>query len=380
MNKTKVVVTGIGFVTPTGNTISKLWGAISSGLSKEVYIKNSVNKPDKFLQLAVDAAKDAIVDSDVSKDILSKAGITISSSKGGIAYIGQYLREKTDDKPMFWNKLYVGNYYKDEIGPQMAAVRCAARFGCKGPSLNVISACATGLNSIIMGAEFIKTKRAKVVLAGGTDACLTEFMVSAYKKLGVLAKDLCRPYDVKRSGFLLSEGAAVVVLEEKEHAQRRGAKIYCEITGYASLGDGYSETSINPNAKTIEKAIRLTCMNLETIDYINTHGTGTWKNDKIETLALKNTFGTKILKIPVSSTKPITGHMLGASGALEFIICILAMENNFIPPTLNLTEHDHFCDLDYTPIKGKRHNIKKALTLSYGFGGHIAAAEISEIR
>ena len=402
MGKIDVVVTGIGLVTPSGDTIESFWDAVSQrtcprGLSSlfcsdnigtregldlpprgksagggvsDFSIKKQYSGCDRFIHFALDAADSAVRDAALSKNMLKEAGITISSSKGGIGYIGG---------PASNRDIYSPSPCVQGLGPHMAASICAEWFGCCGPCLCVISACATGLSSIIIGANLIKTGRAKIVLSGGTDACLTEFMISAYSRLGVLASDYCRPYDKRRTGFKLSEGAAVVVLEEKNSALNRNVKIYGEITGQASLNEGYHITSINPDAETISEAIKLASQDVSSIDYINTHGTGTVENDIIETQALKKALGRNAYSIPMSSTKSAVGHMLGASGAVEFIVGLLAIKEGFVPPTMNLSCPDPRCDLDYTPILGKRRELKNFLTLSYGFGGHICAVEVKKV-
>lgn len=363
-NNDSVVVTGIGLVSPIGNSKENFWDAVSCGKppykpeDKCYRVEEDCRESDRFIKFALSAAINAVNDAGLTGEMLKKAAVTVSSSKGGIGFI---------DKSSGW------------LFPNMAARTCAEYFGVAGPSINVISACATGLNSIIIGANLIKTKRAKLVLCGGTDACLSEFVIAAYNNLGVLAKDYCRPYDKKRSGFKLSEGASVVILEEKLHAYNRSAKIYGEITGHASLGEGYHITSLDPAAETIKEVIDLTCSDKDKIDYINTHGTGTIGNDITETLALKKAFGESVYNIPMSSSKAITGHMLGASGAIEFVVGLLAMSKNFVPPTANLKIPDPLCNLDYTPCVGRKHNINRFLTLSYGFGGHVCGIEVTKL-
>jgi 3-oxoacyl-[acyl-carrier-protein] synthase II len=345
----RIGVTGIGLVTPFGND---LWECVSKGISKGFKIEGYKTGKDRFIDIAKHAAKKAIQDSNLTKDILKNTGVTLSSSKGGI---------------IFNDVINMPNYIGEE-------------FGCHGPSLNIISACATGLNSIIIGLNIIRSGRAKVVISGAVDACLNEFIRAGFSKLGVLAKDgICRPYSKNRSGFALSEGACAIIVEELEHAKKRGAKIYAEITGWASLGDAYHITSLNPSGDTIVNAIKI-CLqksgaNPEDIDYINTHGTGTIENDCVETVALKKFFGNKISKIPISSTKGVTGHMLGATGAVEMAICLLAMQKKYVPPTANFEFPDPLCDLDYTLNRGRPHLINRFLNLSYGFGGHVTCIE-----
>lgn len=330
----RIVVTGIGLVTPFGDNF---WECVLKGRCAGVRVCGCAG----FIDLAREAMGKAISDAGLSQ--LDDVGVTISSSKGRVV--------------------------------QGLALNMPSLIGTNGPVINVISACATGLNSIIIGANIIRTGRAKVVLSGGVDSCLNEFMLYGYRKLGVLAKDgICRPYSKNRSGFVISEGACVIVLEELEHALDRNAKLYGEITGWASLAEAYHMTSMDPSGEAIVRAIKL-CIS-GPIDYINTHGTGTIENDLIETQAIKKIFG---YDVPLSSTKGVTGHMLGASGALEFAVGLLAMKECFIPPTANLDEPDPLCDLDYTPNIGRPAGIDRFLTLSYGFGGHVACVEGSKI-
>jgi len=337
----RIVVAGIGVVTPLGDDY---WECVSKGMVKGYSVRGYENSRNRLLDITNNAMKKASLDAGLSSEELEATGVTISSSKGNISQVVQDL---------------------------------ASGIKCEGPKLNVVSACATGLNSIIMGAGLIKTGRAKVVLAGGADSCKTDFITSAFSKIGVLARDnVCRPYSRNRSGFVLSEGACVVVLEEYEHAKKRNAKIYGEVSGWSSLSDAYHITSLDPLGTTIACAIEQ-CVDkagvlLGEIDYINTHGTGTIGNDLVETTAIKKVFGKEAFKIPTSSTKAVTGHMLGASGAFEFVVGLLAMRESFIPPTANYDEPDPLCDLDYTPNIGRKKELSNFITLSYGFGGHIA--------
>lgn len=352
----RVVVTGIGLATPLGN---QFWECVSKGIIKTFCVSGYEKGALKIEYLLLEAVKKAVSDANITDDLLKKSANTVSSSKGTVIY----------------RRINLDGFMPNII---------SRHFGCTGPSLNIISACATGLSSIIIGANIIKSKRASTVIAGGVDSCLTDFVISAFDKLGVLAKDsVCRPYSKNRSGFVLSEGACVVILEEFSQAKSRGAAIYGEITGFSSLGDAYHITSMNPNGDTIKKAVEI-CLNrsrtsLHEIDYINTHGTGTIENDLIETKALKDMFTFNRCNIPLSSTKPVTGHMLGASGAGEFIIGLLAMKEQFIPPTINLNEPDPLCDLDYIPNIGRKKNINKFLKLSYGFGGHVSCVEVTKL-
>ena len=348
----KIAVTGIGLVTAMGDDF---WDCVSKGINKGVEVTGFKRGPSRFMDLALSAAEKSVSDAGLSKELLRNTGVTLSTSKGSVLN----------------GDIACNGLMPNVIGQE---------FGCFGPVLNVISACATGLNSIIIGCNIIRSGRAKTVIAGGVDSCLNEFTISAFSKLGVLSKDgVCRPYSRNRSGFVLGEGAGVVILEDLEQAKERDADIYGCISGWSTLSDAYHMTSLDPSGEAAAKAIEL-CLkrsgtHIEEVDYINTHGTGTLQNDLAETKGLKRVFGSKAYDLVLSSTKAVTGHLLGASGVVEFVIGLLAMRNSFVPPTVNLTDPDPLCDLNYTPNTGREYNIENFLTLSYGFGGHVACVK-----
>lgn len=259
----------------------------------------------------------------------------------------------------------------------MAAGNIAIKYGAKGPCITVVTACATGTNSIGEGFEMIKAGRADVIMAGGAEAAITEIGIAGFSALTALSrsedpKRASLPFDKERGGFVIGEGAGVVILEELSHALERGAHIYGEVVGYGATCDAYHITQPDSDGalRAMELAIKEGDIKKEEISYINAHGTGTLFNDKVETEAIKNLFGEYAYKIPVSSTKSMTGHLLGAAGAIEAIVCLKGLQEGIIPPTIGLENKDEECDLDYVLNKYREADIKYALSNSLGFGGH----------
>ena len=252
--------------------------------------------------------------------------------------------------------------------------------GLKGPNLAVVSACATGTHAIGEAFRMIQHDQAKVMIAGGTESCITPLGIGGFCALKALSKRnddpkvASRPFDKERDGFVMGEGAGVVVLEELEHAKKRGAKIYGELVGYALNGDAYHMTAPNPEGESASRcmasAVKDAKLRLEDITYINAHGTSTELNDKIETLAIKKTFGVHAKKLQISSTKSMTGHTLGAAGGIEFVACCLSLRDQVLHPTINLTSPDPECDLDYVPNTARKAPVEACLSNSLGFGGH----------
>lgn len=388
MDDMRVVVTGIGFVTPVGSSKEVFWkhlsegrtgidffGAGKQGLSVTVgaevkdAVPESLRGMDRAQQFAVMAAQKAVADAqiDLTHSDRSRVGAVISSSKNNVAVSDCFRRlaqrRDADDATCYYD-------------PNAAV---CGELGICGPVSNAISACATGLHSIILGAQMIRRGEADYVIAGAAEASLTEFILSGFKNMGVLAQGngradaVFRPFERDRRGFVIGEGAGVIVLESREHAAARDARCYGEITGWTNTADPYHMTAFNPDAESIARGIAqaLAMSELDTVDYINCHGTATKKNDTMETCGIKKGFGRHARGISLSSTKPVTGHLLGAGGAVEFIVALLAMENGFVPPTLNLDHPDPACDLDYTPKTGVRRAIARVMSLSFGFGGHI---------
>lgn len=403
MNR-RVVITGMGALTPIGNDINSFWDGVKNGKCgidfiksmdaekfkvkiaaevkdfdpTEVIDRKEAKRMDRYCQLAMAAAEEAVKSSNLDLDSIDKyrLGVLISSGIGGLdtlehEYKRMLERDTTKVSP-FLIPMMIEN---------MAGGNVAIKYGAKGPCLSVVTACATGTNSIGEAFEMIKANRAEVMITGGTEASITSIGLAGFTALTALSKSedpkkASTPFDKNRSGFVMGEGAGVLILEELQHAKARGAKIYGEVIGYGATCDAYHITQPSADGEGAARAMQLAIeegnVSLEDISYINAHGTSTPYNDKFETIAIKNLFKEQAYKIPVSSTKSMTGHLLGASGAIESIVCIKALEEGFIPATIGLEEKDEDCDLDYVPNIGRRAELKYALSNSLGFGGHNA--------
>ena len=263
----------------------------------------------------------------------------------------------------------------------MAAGNIAIKFGAKGICMTVVSACATGTNAIGEAYKMIEDGRADIMIAGGAEACITPLSIAGFISLTALSrsKDPKRasiPFDRERGGFVMGEGSGILILESLEHARKRNAHIYSQIVGYGSTCDAYHITAVDPEGEGAARAMQIAIdeagIDKKEVSYINAHGTGTISNDKSETKAIKNVFGDFAKKIPVSSTKSMTGHLLGAAGAIEAIVCVKSIVDNYVPPTIGYREKDEECDLDYIPNKGRSREVKYAMSNSLGFGGHNA--------
>ncbi len=368
----RVVVTGIGMVSALGFGRERTWRSLLNG---ESAVKpdeefpgiftarvnfTDIPKETRLLSLAFLATSEALYDSSIDLTHYSpeRIGCTVSVSKPNL----------------YSEKDIVGNFLQSHLGDQIKRI-----FKISGPGQNVTAACATGVDSIIMGAEWIKKGICDVVIAGAAESGFHPLYVSAFKKMGVLSKKGVKPFDKNRDGFAIGEGSAVFILEEKKSAVMRCAKIYGEISGYSMAVSSESSFSFNKDGKVIAKAIKdaLKVSKLKKIDYINAHGTATLSNDLAETAAIKKVFGKRACDIPVSSTKAATGHLLGASGAIETGFCLLAIRENAIPPTLNLTKPDKKLDLNYVPGKAVFKEVNSAMSLSFGFGGQIGVIVVT---
>jgi len=320
--------------------------------------------PDPYIQFGLKAAEEAILDSGVKIEELDpyRFGLVASSSKGGMTSL-----ERGEIQDFSPDRL---NYY------------LAKKFRASGPMKCVVAACATGTYSIIEGARWIEQGDADFVLAGASDASITPLMLAGYFQMGVYSKNGMCPYDARRSGFLIGEGAGMVALESKAHAKARGARIYGEIAGYAFSTDSFRATAFNPDSDALSRllkdVLRKSDFAVSELDYFNTHGTSTWDGDRYETDQIKKAFGKAAYGISYSSTKSMVGHMLGASGAVELIACLLAMQEGFIPPTIHLEQPDPACDLDYTPHQSRQKKVDSACSISMGFGGHLGALLIQK--
>ncbi|WP_194190214.1 beta-ketoacyl-ACP synthase II [Clostridium chrysemydis] len=400
----RVVVTGMGALTPIGNNVSDFWNNAKAGklgidyvtlvnkdevsvkIAGEVkdfdpteYLDRKESKRlDRFCQFALVSAKEAIESANLDLDNMDKEriGVIVGSGIGGFQTI-----ETEISKMAGGSSRRVSPFFIPMAIINMAAGNISIKYGLKGPSTSVVTACATGTNSIGEAFRQIKHGYADVMLAGGVEAPITKIGIEGFASLKALnssndPKRASIPFDKERSGFVMGEGAGILVLESLESAKKRGAKILAEVVGYGSTCDAYHITSPDPDgegaARAMLEAINEANIEKEEVSYINAHGTSTPLNDRFETAAIKKAFGEYAYKIPVSSTKSMTGHLLGAAGAIEAIICVESLLENFVPPTIGLEEKDEDCDLDYVSTGGRDEEVNYALTNSLGFGGHNA--------
>ena len=343
---------------------------------------------DRFTQLAMAAASQAVTDSglDFSKEDLARAGAVVGTGIGGIGEIEEQHIRLLDKGPSKVSPFCVPRLMANAAGGNIAI-----RYGLRGPNYCVTSACASGNNAIGEAFVNIVTGRSDVMVTGGAEAALTPVGLASFCAARSLStrndapQAASRPFDRDRDGFVLSEGAGILVLEEESHAKKRGARIYAEMLGYGATDDGHHITAPLPDGDGAAAAMKLALADAgltpEKIDYINAHGTGTELNDVAESSAIKNVFGAHAYKMPVSSTKSSIGHLLGASGAVELIVCIKAINESTVPPTINLENPDERCDLkmDYVPLTARRATVKYALSNSFGFGGHNACLVVGKL-
>lgn len=402
--KNRVVITGMGAVTPIGNDVNDFWNNIKKGtcgidiiksfditdfkckLAAEVkdfdvtvaLDKREARKMDKYCQYAMVAADEAIKNSglDLEAEDRERIDVIVGSGIGGIGTI-----EREHTKLMEKGPSRVTPYLIPMIIGNMAAGNIAIKYGAKGMCSSVVTACATGTNAIGDSFHLIQDGRADIIIAGGAEASVSPLALAGFAQLTALSKseDPLRasiPFDKERDGFIMGDGAGIVILESLEHAQKRNAKIYAEVKGYGATCDAYHITSPSPSgegaARSMVMALKDGDIKAEEISYINAHGTSTPYNDKFETVAIKVAFGDYAYKIPVSSTKSMTGHLLGASGAIEAIVCAKALEEGFVPATIGYKVPDEDCDLDIVPNIGRKQQLKYAMSNSLGFGGHNA--------
>lgn len=404
MNKKRVVVTGLGAITPLGNTIEQLWDNLINGHSGVDYLtkvnkddfpakvaaevkdwdatqyidKKEAKRMDLFTQYAVAAAKLAVEDAqlEITPEIASRVGVWVGSGIGGIGTF-----EEQHNK--FIDKGYrrVSPFFIPMLIPDMATGQISIQLGAKGVNSCTVTACATGTNSIGDAFKVIERGDADIMISGGAEAPLTNLAFAGFSTAKALTfnddpKTASRPFDKNRDGFVMGEGAGILVLESLESAEARGANIYAEIVGYGSSGDAYHITAPAPEGegavRSIDMAINDSGLTPDQIDYFNAHGTSTAFNDAFETKAIKTVFGDYANQLQISSTKSMTGHLLGAAGAVEAIASIKAIETSIIPPTINFETKDPDCDLDYVPNNARKANVDVALSNSLGFGGHNA--------
>lgn len=400
----RVVVTGVGALTPLGNTVDEFWESLKKGVNGIGYItkfdtenyktkiagelknfqpekrldRKEIKRLDVFSQYALYSAKEAMEDSNIDLGKINKErlGVIIGSGIGGLRMIQSQVIKLKDKGPARVSPLFIPTGILN-----MAAGNVAIEFGAKGVCEGIVTACATGTSAIGSAFRNIKHGYSDIIIAGGTEDSVTEVGLAGFISITAVSEstNLDRasiPFDKERKGFVMGEGAGILILENYDHAIKRGAKIYGEIVGYGATCDAYHITSPaldgEGDTRAIELALEEGNVDPTQIDYINAHGTGTVLNDLTETIAIKNAFGEYANKVSISSTKSMTGHLLGAAGAVEAIACLKALQENFIPPTINYKVKDEECDLDYTPNKGIQKDIEYVISNSLGFGGHNA--------
>ena len=401
----RVVITGMGTLNPLGFNVMETWEALKSGVSSveritlfdssDLLVKiacevkefdpalymdpRKARRRDRFEQFASAAASQAMQNSglEIQLEGADRVGVVISSAVGGLDSLQTAMQVMADDGPRRISPFSIPMYMSNG-----ASGVVAIDIGAKGPSFSVASACASGADAIGMAATLIRTGVMDICLAGASEACITRFGIASFDRLGALSRrneDFSQtpaPFDANRDGLVIGEGAAVLILEDLEHARNRGVEILAELVGYGSTTDAFhitapSETGAG-GASAIEKALAAAAVNPNEIDYINAHGTGTKLNDISETKAIKAALGEAAYKVPISSTKSMTGHMMGATGALEAIICVMAIRDGILPPTIHLNDPDPECDLDYIPNHAREAEVEVALSNAFGFGGHNA--------
>ena len=399
----RVVITGLGAITPIGIGKENFWNSLLEGKSGIGYItkfdagnhdakiaaevkdfnptdfldKKEAKRMDRMAQFAVAGTKLALEDGEIDLDSLNRdrIGAIIGSGIGGIDTLENEVIKYTEKGPSRVSPLFIPMMIAN-----MAAGQVSMNFGLKGASMTITTACASATHAIGESFRMIKYGTHDMVVTGGTEASITPVAVAGFCSMKALSTNnddpskACRPFDKNRDGFIMGEGSGILVLEELEHALKRGAKIYAEVVGYGATSDAFHITQPDPEARGASNAMRIALeegnVNPEDIGYINAHGTSTYFNDKLETLAIKNVFKDHAYKINISSTKSMTGHLLGAAGGIEAIATALALKEGKVPPTINYENPDEECDLNYTPNKFVERDVKYALSNSLGFGGH----------
>jgi len=408
----RVVITGVGAVTPLGIGIDATWQSILRGVSgagpitsfdvsqydarfacevkgfepTDYVDRKAAKHMDRFVQFSVVAGQMALKDSglEITEENASDIGVVIGSGIGGMA-----TWEKQHAILLERGPSRVSPYLIPMMICDMAAGMVSIELGARGPNMCVVTACASGANAIGEAAEMIRRGSSKMMVTGGSEAAIVPVSIAGFASMKALsfrnddAEHASRPFDATRDGFVMGEGSGIIILEEYEHARARGAHIYGEICGYGATGDAYHMTSPDLSGRggiaAMTAALKQAGISPEQVGYINAHGTSTPANDRIETLAIKKAFGDCAYQIPVSSTKSMTGHLLGAAGAIELIFCLLAMRDNVIPATTNYSTPDPDCDLDYVPNTPREGKINYALSNSLGFGGHNATLIVGRV-
>jgi 3-oxoacyl-[acyl-carrier-protein] synthase II len=407
MTDRRVVITGLGVVTPVGNDLETFWSNLKNGVSgihtidafdttaydckiggqvrgfdPKLFFKNpkDVRRTDRFSQLAMAAAKMALVDSGIDLANLKQRdrfGVLVSSGIGGLKTLQDQLTILLTKGPSRTSPFTIPMLLSN-----MASGLISMEFDLHGPNMCIVTACATANNAIGESWRIIKFGDADIFLAGGSEASVVEIGLAGFSAMRALStrndepERASRPFDRDRDGFVVSEGAGIAVVEELEHAKARGAKIYCELTGYGLSADAYHMTAPPPDGEGAARAMQLALdharLSPDQVDYINAHATSTDIGDICETRAIKHVFGDQAYKVAISSTKSMTGHLLGGAGGIEMAACALAIRDSVIPPTINLENPGEECDLDYTPKVARERKVRVALNNSFGFGGHNA--------
>lgn len=403
----QVVVTGLGVVSAVGNSVPELWQAIAGGCSGVAPITHfdatehatqfaaevkgfspspymnskEARRFDPFVHYAASAAGQAIADAGLESDSSldhARVGVLIGSGIGGIGTLSEQCANLVAKGPRG-----ISPFFIPAAIINMAGAWVATKWGYTGANFGLSSACATGNHAIGEAAAMIRRGAADVVVCGGAEAPIVPIGIGGFNALRALSTQnddpvgACRPFDKRRDGFVMGEGAGILILESRERAEQRGARIYAELAGYGATADAYHAVAPEPKgrgaAQAMEQALQNAGIQPHEVDYINAHGTGTELNDPIETMAIKQALGDAAFKTAISSTKPLTGHLLGAASALEAVITVMAMQHNLLPPTINLTTPDPECDLDYVPLVSRPAEIRVAMSNAFGFGGHNAS-------
>jgi 3-oxoacyl-[acyl-carrier-protein] synthase II len=411
MPQMRVVATGFGCISPVGHDVESTWRAILAGRSgvgpithfdarqfktqfaAEVKAFDAVDhlgqrlarRTDRFTQLAIVATKEALSHArlEINSEDSHRAGVIIGTGIGGVGTLIEEMEKFKSQDPRWVNPFMV-----PKMLPDSAPAQIAIEYGLRGPNMAVVSACASSANAIGEGVELIKRGDADVIVAGGAETAIIPIAMAGFNVMGAISTrnedptGASRPFDLNRDGFVVGEGAAILVLESLSHALERGARILAEISGYASTNDAYHISAPALNGAGAAECMRLALASAglkpHQIGYINAHGTSTYLNDVSETIAIKTVFGENAYRVPISSTKSMTGHLLGAAGALESIVCIQALREGVLPPTINYETPDPECDLDYVPNQSRPSSIKHVMTNSFGFGGHNACLIFSQ--
>ncbi|WP_080874986.1 beta-ketoacyl-ACP synthase II [Oceanobacillus timonensis] len=405
MVEKRVVITGLGAVTPVGNDVATMWESIRNGKSgidfvtkvdKELFTakaaaevkdfdpnaymdKKDARKMDPFTQFAVAAAKMAVEDAklEITEENANRIGVWIGSGIGGMK-----TWEEQHSKFLEKGPKRVSPFFVPMMIPDMAAGQVSIQLGAKGINSCTVTACSSGANSIGDAFKAVQRGDADVMITGGTEAPISDMAFAGFSSAKALSttddpKKACRPFDKDRNGFVMGEGSGILIIESLESAKERGAEIYAEIVGYGATGDAYHITAPAESgegaARAMQQAIADAHLTSDEIDYVNAHGTSTDLNDKYETQAIKTVFGEKASSLAISSTKSMTGHLLGAGGAVESIISIKAIVDGVVPPTINYETPDPECDLDYVPNEAREQEVNAVISNSLGFGGHNVA-------